>query len=249
MLGPGYYINMFEVNILRNEAEFMVCERGVYPSLKVLREEVEKEGKKVFLYAPVRSEKIFGCGENFKWLIFKGFRKEIIKLFEEPRLTGRLILEGIIEKSKENGFYPLPEMEKGRVILFNENNFIKTSDGNVHIYKCYDIRVIYLMDVSNNTLKFYAIIDLKFIFRDKEGKSLSPKEIVQLYGSYTLKEVRVIQKDLIKVNEEFRANTEVSRQRLLEDIIPFVGRIKEFVLPCDVRAKLNVSPCRITIVI
>lgn len=249
MLEPGYYTNMFEAKPLQDEAEFMVCNRSKYPSLKALRDEVENLGKKIFLYAPVKSEKVFGCGDDSEWLISKGFQKETIKLNNLPRLTGRLILEGIIEKSKEIGFSPMPEREKGRIILFNKNNFTTTSDGHVNVYKCYDLRVIYLRDVSSNALKFYAIIDTKFLFRDKNGKPLNTVEIIRSYGSSTLKEIRVIQRDLVKVNEKFKANTEVSRQRLLEDLIPFVERLKDFSLPCNVEAKLSIIPCRIIMVI
>lgn len=249
MMEPGYYINMFEVNTLRDEAEFMVCDRSKYPSLKGLREEAKSLGKRVFLYAPAGSKKIYGYGEDLEWLISKGFKNEIIKLIDEPRLTGRLILEGIIEKSKENRFFPLPEREKGRIILFNENNFTKTSDGNVYVYKCYDIRVIYLRDLPSNILKFYAIVDIKFLFRDRDEKPLNSREIVQLYGSHILREVRMIQRDLVKIGDKFRANTEVSRQRLFEDIIPFVKKIKEFILPCGVKAEIYDNPCRIIMVV
>lgn len=249
MLEPGYYTNMFEVKLSREEVEFMVCERSRYPSLKTIRSDIERFGKEILLYAPVKSKRIFGCGRDFEWLASKGFQKETIKLTNEPRLTGRLILEGIMRKSKEIGFFPMPEKEKWRITLFNENNFTTTSDDNIYIYKCYDLRVIYLKDVTSNTLKFYAIIDVKFLFRDKTNKPLNTAEIVRLYGSYMLKEIRVLQKDLVRVNEKFKANTEVSRQRLLEDLIPFVEKVKEFFLPCNVRAHLNTLPCRIMMVI
>ena len=249
MLEPGYYINMFEVKISQDVSEFMVADRSKYPSLEPLREEIEKEGKEIYVYAPVRSSKVFGYGRDFEWLASKGFQRETVKLVDEPRLTGRLILEGIINKSQEFGFVPLPEIEKGRPILFNKNNFSETSDGNVKVYKCYDLRVIYLRDIISNTLKFYTIIDVRFLFRDKLGKPLSTVEIVQLYGSNTLKEVRTIQKDFVKIGDKFRANTEASRQRLLEDIIPFAERIKKFSLPCNINAELITTPCRITMVI
>jgi len=249
MLEPGYYINMFEVKISQDASEFMIADRSRYPSLKTLRVEIEKEEKEIGVYAPARSSKVFGYGKDSEWLASKGFRKETVKLIDEPKLTGRLILEGIINKSQEHGFAQLPEVEKGRRILFNENNFSETSDGNVRIYKCYDLRVIYLKDIISNALKFYAIIDVRFLLRDKLNKSLSSREIVQFYGSNTLKEVRTIQRDFVKIGGRFKSNTEASRQRLLKDIIPFAEKIRRFSLPCRVNAELVTAPCRITMVI
>ena len=163
-------------------------------------------------------------------------------------MTGRLILEGIIEKSKKNGFFPLPEKEKGRIILFNEDNFVKTPNVNIYIYKCYDIRVLYLKDIPTNTLRFYTVVDLRFLFRNGRGRSLNYRDIVQFYGSHILKEIRVIQKDFVEINGEYKVNTEVSRQRLFEDILPFVKKIGEFVLPCGIKARLSATPCRIIVV-
>lgn len=248
MLEPGYYLNMFEVKISQDASEFMVADRSKY-SLKLLREEIVGVRKKIYVYEPVGSNKIFAYGEDFEWLASKGFHKETVKLVDEPRLTGRLILEGIINKSQTFGFVLLSEKEKGRPILFSENNFLETSDGNIRVYKCYDLRVIYLRDLISKTLKFYAIIDIRFLFRDKSGKPLSTVEIVQLYGSNTLKEVRTIEKDFVKIDNNFKANIEASRQRLLEDIIPFAEKIRRFSLPCNISAELVTSPCRITMVI
>ena len=154
MLEPGYYLNMFEVTLLSDEAEFMIAERSQYPSLEELRGEIESSKKKIRLYAPTGSSKVFGYGEDKEWLASKGFTKEVVKFTDQPKLTGRVILEGIVDKAKELGYYPMPESEKGRVILLNEKEFMTTQDGNVCVYKAYDIRVIYLRDVISGELKY-----------------------------------------------------------------------------------------------
>ena len=251
MLEPGYYLNMFEVILLSDEAEFMTIERSQYPSLEELRKEVEFVNKKVYLYAPVKSSKVFGYGKDMDWLSSKGFEKEIVKFVKEPRLTGRLILDGVIEKANKYGYHPIEEREKGRPILFNKNEYEETSDGNVRVYRSYDIRVVFLKDVTSNKLKFYLIVDLRHLLRDKNsGKPLNFREIVCQYGSETLKEIRVIQKDLIRIGErQFKANLEASRQRLLEDIVPFVRKIGRFNLPCGTEAVIDETPCRVVVVI
>ena len=55
-LQPGYYANVFEVALQTVESEVVVCERSKYQSLKVLREEIEKDGKDIFLCAPGHSD-------------------------------------------------------------------------------------------------------------------------------------------------------------------------------------------------
>ena len=76
----------------------------MYPSLEELRKEIENTGKKVWVYWPVGSSKVFGYGEDQEWLLSKGFKKEIVKLLDLPKLAGRLILEGIINKARELGW-------------------------------------------------------------------------------------------------------------------------------------------------
>ena len=243
MLDPGYYSNMFEVIIPDVEVEFMTIERRIYSNLKGLRKEIEMLGKEVYVYAPEHSSKVFGYGKDAEWLLPKGFLPEKIRLLEEPRLTGRLILEGVIEKAKELGYTPMPEKEKGRCILFNERDFKETSDGNVRVYRAFDIRVIFLRDPLEDKLKYFLIVDVRYPLRDTSNNTLNYKQIVSRFGSKTLREVRQIQKDLIPTG----INREVSRQRLLEDIIPFVEKIKDLYLPCGVEAEIITEPCRILV--
>ena len=242
-LDPGYYSNMFEISIQNIEVEFVITERRIYPNLKGLRDEIENLSKEVYVYVPKHSNKVFGYGKDVEWLLSKGFLSEKIKLLEEPRLTGKLILEGVIEKAKELGYTPMPEKEKGRCILFNERDFKETSDGNVRVYRAFDIRVIFLRDPLEDKLKYFLIVDVRYPLRDKSNSTLNYKQIVSRFGSKTLREVRQIQKDLIPTG----INREVSRQRLLEDIIPFVEKIKNLYLPCGVEAKIITEPCRILV--
>ncbi|MCD6493884.1 MAG: hypothetical protein J7K36_08865 [Archaeoglobaceae archaeon] len=234
---------MFEVVAPDIEIEFMTAERKIYPSLDELRKEITENGKEVYVYAPEFSTKIFGYGRDAEWLSSKGFTSELVRLIEEPRLTGRIILEGVIEKAKEFGYLPLPEKEKGRRILYNENDFKETSDGNVRVYKLFDIRVIFLRDLVEDKLKFYLIVDVKYSLKDKSNNPLNFKEITSKFGSNTLREIRQIQKDLIPTGR----NPEVSRQRLLEDIIPFVENIKKIYLPCGIEAEIVSEPTRIIV--
>jgi len=86
---------------------------------------------------------------------------------------------------------------------------------------------------------------VRYPLRNKSDNPLNYREIVQLYGSSTLQEIRAIQKDLIQVGEKYKANLEASRQRLLEDIIPFIEKIKEITLPCNISASITKTPTRV----
>jgi len=66
-------------------------------------------------------------------------------------------------------------------------------------------------------------------------------DIVTKFGSITLREIRQIQKDLIPTG----INKEISRQRLIEDIVPFVEQFSEIDLPCDLKSKITSFPARI----
>jgi len=46
----GYYVNMFEVIVPEQEIEIMICERSKYTSLKELRNEINENKKKKFLF-------------------------------------------------------------------------------------------------------------------------------------------------------------------------------------------------------
>lgn len=127
----------------------------------------------------------------------------MVKFIEEPRLIGRLILEGMITKASEFGFLRLPEREKERIILCNENYIIVRQTVMYSYINAMIYGVTYLLALPSKILKFYTIIDIEYLFRLREGEPLSPRDIVNLYGSNTLKEARVIQRDFVIINGRY----------------------------------------------
>ncbi len=242
-LQPGYYANVFEVTLYSDEADVVVCERSKYPSLKIIREEIQKAGKDVFVYAPGHSDVVYGYGKDREWLHEKGFTDLRVSLREVPRLTSRIILDGLISKSKTIDYTPSFTKEKGRCKLFNWNKYVTTSDGNVHVSTGYDIRAIFLRDEATDGLSFNIIVDACYSLKNAQGEPLNFHDIVCQYGSNTLKQARQIQKDLIPTG----INTEASRQRLLDQIVPFVGSVEEIELPCDIKASVAKEPLRIIV--
>ncbi len=250
-LDLGYYVNMFEVIVPEQEIEIMVCERSKYPSLKEFRNEIKENRKEVFVYAPQRSDKIYGYGPEMGWLSNKGFSSDRINLYEIPRLTGRMILEGVINKAMLMGFvffkfnqnvdiYQILDKNRGRLKIFKRKPEV-TSDGKVRVFTGYDLRVVFLRDPMENRLNFSLVVDITYSLRDEKDRPLNYRAIVLEFGPHTLREVRQIQRDLIPTG----INREVSRQRLNEDIIPFVEQLSEIELPCGLEAKITSEPCRI----
>jgi len=253
-LDLGYYVNMFEVIVPEQEIEIMVCERSKYPSLKELRNEIKENRKEVFVYVPQRSDKIYGYGPEMSWLSNKGFSSDRINLYEIPRLTGRMILEGVIKtinKTMQTKFvflkfnqnadiYQILDKSKGRLKIFKRKPEV-TSDGKVRVFTGYDLRVVFLRDPMENRLNFSLVIDITYSLRDEKDRPLNYQAIVSEFGLHTLREVRQIQRDLIPTG----INREASRQRLNENIIPFVEQLSEIELPCGLEAKITSEPCRI----
>ena len=250
-LDLGYYVNMFEVIVPEQEIEIMICERSKYPSLKELRNQIKENRKEAFVYVPQRSDKIYGYGPEMSWLSNKGFSSYRINLYEIPGLTGRMILEGVINKTMQMGFvflkfnqnadiYQILDKTKGRLKIFKRKPEV-TSDGKVRVFIGYDLRVIFLRDPMENRLNFGLVVDITYSLRDEKDRPLNYRAIVLEFGPHTLREVRQIQRDLIPTG----INREVSRQRLDEDIIPFVEELSEIELPCGLEAKITSEPCRI----
>ena len=249
-LDIGFYTNIFQVIVPEQEIEIMTCERSRYPSLKELRDEIRKSEKEIFVYAPQKSNKVYGYGSDMRWLSNKGFNLDKIHLYEMPRLTGRMILEGILSKVRQMGFslrfnsdvdiYQILDRNKGRVKVFRQKPKV-TSDNKVRVFIGYDLRVIFLKDPMENKLNFGLIVDVVYSLRDEEDKPLNYHTIVSKFGHDTLKEVRQIQRDLIPTG----INREVARQRLIEDIMPFVEQLSEIELPCGIKVRISSEPTRI----
>jgi hypothetical protein len=240
-LAPGFYTNLFDISVPDNEIHVMRAERSKYPDLKELREEIEKGRKEAFVYCPERCDFVYGYGKNMDWLSAKGFALSTVKLHEEPKLAARMALEGLTERVKELGYATIPSKDKGRCRLFNWNEFKATSNSQIRVYTGYDIKIIFLRDPVENKLNFGLVIDVTYSIKDTADQPLDYNTISTRFGSSALREMRQIQKDLIPTG----INKEVSKQRLTEDIIPFVERIGKIVMPCNIEAEVDTKPSQI----
>jgi len=231
---PGIYLNLFPVNIPEHPVDLMVIERNLYPDLKKLRSEL-KNSTKVY----TDGDKVYGYGADAIILKEKGFMETKISLYEVPRLTGKMILEGFINKVKSDNYEVIEK--KGRCKIFNRDDFKITNDKNVKVFKGFDIRSIFILDSQENKLVFGLIIDVVYAFKDSLNQPLNTYLISNNFGSRTFSEVRQIQGELIRTG----INTEIARQRLLEHILPFIESHLEFDLPCGLKVTLSAEPMRV----
>ena len=237
-LDIGLYINLFQVEVPNNSVQVVAANRKKYPNFRSLRDDIERFGQSIRIYAD--GDIVYGYGKDCDELLSNGFSESNIFLHDTPRLTSRMILEGFVKQIKEVGYEPLEQ--KGRVEAFNWNEYRSTRDGNVCIYQGFDLRSIFLKDRGIDKLVFGLVVDVTHAIRDRNGNSLNAHSISERFGSNTLIETRQIQGDLLPTR---KINTEVSRQRLLERILPFVSKFSTFRLPCEVQVSLQHEPLRI----
>lgn len=236
-LETGIYINLFPIDVPDNPVKVMVTERIRYQDLRSLRNELEN--KKVWVYAD--KDRIYGYGDNCIPLKNKSFDEIEINLYDVPRLTGRMILEGFLEEIRRDNFEVTER--KGRCEVFNWSEFSSTRDGNVKVFRGFNLRSIFLLDHNTNKLLFGLVVDAVYAFKDKTDETLNTHQIRERFGSQTHSEVRQIQGDLIPTG----INTEVSRQRLLEQILPFIRQFSQFGLPCNLKVTLSPEPIRVVL--
>lgn len=237
-LEAGLYLNLFPVDIPPQPVRLFVSTRARCPDLRRLRTELEQSGKRVWVYA--EGDKVYGYGDDSELLQSKGFELMMISLPNVPRLASRMILEGFINHIKQEGYDPIER--KGRCQVFNWGECQTIRAGNVRVYRGFDFRSLFLKDRETGRLVFGLVVDVTYAVRGPSDESLSPGEIRRRFGERAVSEVRQAQGDLLPTG---RINTEVARQRLLEHILPFVGRFPNFRLPCGIDVSLRPEPARI----
>jgi hypothetical protein len=237
-LDVGLYLNLFPVEVPAYPIRFLATERSLHPDLRPLREELTQLGKRVWVYAD--GDKVYGYGKDCDSFRSKGFCETNVTLPNRPRLTARMVLEGFVDRIKQAQYTPLER--KGRCEVFNWAEYRLTSDGNVRIFRGFDLRSLFLKNRETDELIFGLIVDVTYTLRDQSNESLNPHDIRERFGSKTFSEVRQIQGDLLPTG---KINTEVTRQRLLDHILPFIRHFPDFQLPCGIAVSLHHEPTRI----
>ena len=91
---------------------------------------------------------------------------------------------------------------------------------------------------------YVNLFEVNFEDHDVDFMLLSPREVVARFGHDTLRLLRTRQGDLAPRGG---INLEISRQRLVELVLPFVNARCSFVLPCSIPAELKRVPVRVVL--
>ncbi len=237
-LEPGVYVNIFPITLPEEAVHFMVASRGSFPDLRSLRKRIYDAGRNIQLYA--HSDSVYGYGTEMEYLVHEGFEEELLYLADFPQLTAHLIEEGIRELLGTEGFEA--RIGKGRLVVFPINRSTPTANGMIKVYQGYDLKSTFWRDQFLEKLAFGLVVDVTWAIRDKLGQPLNMHQIAQLNA---VTQVAQIQGEYLP--RSTRINTEVARQRLQEQIVPFVQGHPEFELPCEATARLSPQPIRIII--
>lgn len=239
MLDPGIYVNLFEVILLEEQGDVMVAERNRFQDMRALRDNLKELDVSVYAWG----DTVFGYGAQVDVLSNFGFISQTIALCDHPRLTERMILDGYVHSLEEASYTCQWSKGTARVYQF-ERPLFETRTG-VRMFRGFELRGQFLWDAEHERIVFGIIIDAIFAYRDRDNRSLNAADVVARFGSGTLKQLRQKQGELSPRGD---INLEVSRQRLLQQTLPFVDARYLFVLPCGVRAELSLIPTRVVLV-
>lgn len=239
-LENGIHLNLFLVELPPTPVKVMMDKRSKYMDLRPIRKELEGTKARVYAFDDV----VYGYGKDSQKILGdKGFTETEVILQDEPHLASNLILEGFLDNLEEHHY--AIECKKGTYEAFDPIVVGSAAEGEVVVFRGFDIKSLFLCNhaFEEGKLEFGLIIDATCAFRDKDNRSLSTYAIRQRFGSQALADVRRIQGDLIPTG----INTEASRQRLVEHILPFVRSFPKFKLPCDAEVSLINEPTRIVL--
>jgi len=238
-LDPGIYLNVFPISIPQNAFEIMKAPRGLFSNLQQLRQKLEGLGKKAWLY--VDKDVVYSYGSDAGVLEKEGFQKTYLRLTTAPKLATHIITKGIVNTLIKDGYKTIPR--KARLQLYHPNQFSKVADGNVRIYRGYDLRSIFWKDAATRQITFGLIVDVIWILRDSSNKPINMYKIRKQYGYQAVITIGQIQGEYLPNSN--RINSEVARQRFRDHILPFVRRYSEFDLPWGGQARILPEPVRV----
>jgi len=239
-LDAGLYVNLFEVEFEDRDVDLMSADRSEFASLRALREELDRLKYSAGVYAV--SDAVYGYGSDKDKLVQFGFARKSVRLREIPQLTSRLILEGFAENLHSAGY--TCHWSFGRVFAYQFLTPLLITQSGVKLIRGVELHSLYLIDPSTERLIFAMIVDGVFTYQHQSGKRLNSHEVVIEFGNETLKQLRIKQGDLAPFGG---INLEVSRQRLLEFILPFVRARSQFILLDSIQARLIEQPIRVVL--
>ncbi len=236
LLEPGLYVNIFPVTFPEEPVGLMVASRDGLSDLRPLRKRIQDMEWNIRLYS--QGDKVYGYGADMDSLASEGFEEEMVYLANLPELTAHLIVEGILDLLRKEGYET--HTNKVRSKVFHPGRSTTVANGRIKVYQGYDLRSIFWRDQFSGKLAFGLVVDATWSIRDESGQSLNMHQVARLNA---VTQVTQIQGEYLPGST--RINTEVARQRLQEQIMPFVQVHPTFELPCRATAQVSPQPIRI----
>jgi hypothetical protein len=234
----GLYANLFEVNFEDHDVDFMHTDRSPYPKLRDLRQQLAERKIEARVFAT--GGEVYGYGSEQNQLVEFGFRLKSVRIGQIPPLASRLVLEGYAN-SLTQASYTI-RWSFGRATAYQFGKALLETPSGVKLFRGFELQSLYLLNPETNALVYGIVVNAVFTCRDRDDQSLSTREVVARFGHDTLRLLRTRQGDLAPRGG---INLEISRQRLVELVLPFVNARCSFVLPCGIPAELNRVPVRI----
>jgi hypothetical protein len=235
----GIYLNMFEVEFDDSPVTVMATSRNKFPDLRDLRDTLKKRSLDAQVYS-VESQ-IYGYGLQQNELEAFGFSPVQVQIKSIPKLATRLILEGFVTSLAE-AEYSCQWNKRGPKVYQFHTPLLTHKE--VKLYRGFELQSLYIYNPEIDDLSFVLVIDALFTYRGPQHEPLRPDEVIQRFGKETFDALLIRQGELAP---QGKINLEVSRQRLLQQTLPFVEKRGTFVLPVHITARLSQEPVRVVL--
>jgi len=239
-MDTGLYVNLFEVKFEDCDLTLMLARRSQYTDLRGLRQRLAEAKFAARVFAV--GDEVYGYGLESNRLADYGFVPTTVRIGQHPPLASRMVLEGYIAGLEEAGY--ACEYSFGRVTAYQYGKALLETANGVKLYRGFELQSLYLLDPETDLLVYSIVINPAFAYHDPNGQPLNTHDVVARFGHETLQALRTRQGDLAPRGG---INLEVSRQRLMELILPFVAARHVFTLPCGIPAELSQEPIRIVL--
>jgi hypothetical protein len=236
----GILINLFPVTFDDCEATLMRADRCRFPTIRDLRQTLQATGLDAHIFAVAGH--IYGYGGEQAALTSYGFEPATVRVREMPQLASHLILDGYVASLVDAGYSCRWRFGRATVYQFG-TPLLRTSSG-VALIRGFEVQSMYLHDPEEEQLVYGLIVDAAFTYRDADDRPISPRDIAARYGAGVLRQLRTRQGDL---TPNGGINLEVSRQRLVQYIVPFIAARHAFMLPCGIAATVDRDPVRVVL--
>lgn len=237
-MDAGLYVNLFEVHFDDVEIQVVQSDRASFKELETLKRKLRDNSYDAWLYS--LKDSVIGYGKDVDQLLADGFERASIWLKSTPELASRQIIDGFVEHLRKKGFQS--QFKKGRALVFNDSAPIHVAKNGPQLVQGYDLRSLFLWDGVAGELTFALLTDITYGYLGPDGRRLNTHELTSRFGNDALREFRQKQGDILPNR---KINLEISRQRLLEQLVPFVTNNATFALPCGVQAQLVTEPMRV----